>query len=51
MEKEMGSLYKISYSVVMRDKVSSKDFLDELRTLNGNLDISMGRMVEAADVL
>ena len=47
----MGSLYKISYSVVMRDKVSSKDFLDELRTLNGNLDISMGRMVEAADAL
>ena len=47
----MGSLYRISLSVIMKDNVSSKGFLDELRTLNGNLDISLGRMIEAQDIL
>ena len=47
----MGSLYKITLSVVLKDGVSSKAFLDELRTLNGNLDISLGRMIEAHDTL
>lgn len=47
----MGSLYKITLSVVMKDNASSRDFLDELRTLNGNLDISLGRMVEAQEAL
>ena len=47
----MGSLYKLTLSVVMKDNASSRDFLDELRTLNGNLDISLGRMVEAQEAL
>ena len=47
----MGSLYRLSLSVTMKDSVSSKGFLDELRTLNGNLDISLGRMIESADTL
>ena len=47
----MGSLYKITLSVILKDGVSSKDFLDELRTLNGNLDISLGRMVDSPEAL
>ncbi len=47
----MGSLYRLSFNVIMKDNVSSREFLDELRTLNGNLDISMGRMTEAPDAL
>lgn len=47
----MGSLYKITLSVILKEQTSSKEFLDELRTLNGNLDISLGRMVEAPDAL
>ena len=47
----MGSLYKLSLSVVLKDNVSSREMLDELRTLNGNLDISLGRMVEAQEAL
>ena len=47
----MGSLYRLTLSLTMKDGVSSKDFLDELRTRNGNLDISLGRMTEAADTL
>ncbi len=47
----MGSMYKLTLSVLLKDSTSSKDFLDELRTQNGNLDISLGRMVEAQDAL
>ncbi len=47
----MGSLYRLSLSVILKNNTSSKEFLDELRTLNGNLDISLGRMVEATDTL
>ena len=47
----MGSLYKITLSVILKDGVSSKAFMDELRTLNGNLDISLGRMIESHDTL
>ena len=47
----MGSLYKLTLSVILKDNVSSREMLDELRTLNGNLDISLGRMTEAEDAL
>ena len=47
----MGSLYKITLNVALKDKVSTKEFLDELRTRNGNLDISLQRTIEAVDAL
>ncbi len=47
----MGSLYKITLSVILKEGVSSKKMLDELRTKNGNLDISLGRMIDAQDTL
>ena len=47
----MGSLYKLTLNVILKEHVSSKEFLDELRTMNGNLEISLGRMTEAADAL
>ena len=47
----MGSLYKITLSVVMKPNISNKDFLDELRTGNGNLDISLGRRIDSMDTL
>lgn len=47
----MGSLYKITLSVVMKPNISSKDFLDEIRTRNGNLDISLGRRIDSMDTL
>lgn len=39
----MGSLYKLTLEVVIKEDVSIKEFLDELRTRNGNLDISIHR--------
>ena len=40
----MGTLYELSYRVVLRETQPSKEFLDELRCRNGNLNISCGRI-------
>ncbi|MBR0146820.1 MAG: DUF4956 domain-containing protein [Eubacterium sp.] len=47
----MGSMYKVSYHVITRPGVSVKALMDELRTENGNLEISMGRPAVAYDEL
>lgn len=39
----MGSLYKLSYHLTMKDQSQEKAFLDELRCRNGNLDIICGK--------
>lgn len=36
---DFGSLFEVSYKIKISDKVSKKAFLDELRTVNGNLNI------------
>lgn len=36
---DFGSLFEVSYKIKISDKVSKKAFLDELRTINGNLNI------------
>ena len=41
----MGTLYELSYKVVLRNQQKSKEFLDELRTRNGNLSIVCGKPV------
>ena len=37
----MGSLFKLTYRVVLKDNKNEKEFIDELRTKNGNLEISI----------
>ncbi len=44
----MGTLYELSYKITLRDGVSTKQFLDELRERNGNLNIICGKPVEKA---
>ncbi len=41
----MGSLYKLSYNIVMRSAASTKGMIDEMRQRNGNLEISCSRPV------
>lgn len=36
---DFGSLYEISYKIKIDEKTSKKEFIDELRTINGNLNI------------
>lgn len=37
----MGSLFKLSYRIVLKNTNEEKQFIDELRTKNGNLEISI----------
>ena len=41
----MGTMYELDYSVVLRDEHRTKEFLDALRCRNGNLNIVCGRPV------
>ena len=42
----MGTLYELSYKIVLRNAHSTKAFMDELRERNGNLTIVCGKPVE-----
>ena len=37
----MGSMFRLSYKIRMKDPAEEKAFIDELRTRNGNLEISL----------
>lgn len=39
----MGSLFKLSYSLLLRDAAEEKEFIDSLRCRNGNLEISVSQ--------
>lgn len=41
----MGSMYEIVYNIHMNNNVNEKEFIDELRTRNGNLPIVLQREV------
>jgi hypothetical protein len=41
----LGSLYELWYTVVLKDKNREKYLLDEIRQRNSNLDISCGRIM------
>lgn len=39
----MGSLFRITYNITLKDASQEKNFIDELRCRNGNLEISIAR--------
>ena len=39
----MGTLYELTYEIVMKDRSQTREFLDELRCRNGNLTITCGK--------
>jgi hypothetical protein len=41
----LGSLYRLTYEVILKKDVNHKALIDELRTRNGNLEITLGRSV------
>lgn len=42
----MGSLFKLTYNVTLRDPAEEKEFIDNIRMRNGNLEINMNRQRE-----
>lgn len=47
----MGSLYKLSYQIEMKDPADAQSFLDALRCRNGNLEIALLHAAEGGDEL
>ena len=47
----MGSIFKLTYEVAMKQGASEKAFLDAIRTRNGNLEVSIGKPVDPAGEL
>lgn len=39
----MGSLYKLKYTIKLKDKTKEKEMLDEIRVRNGNLEVICSR--------
>ena len=46
----MGTLYELQYSIVLKDEKKIKPFIDEIRTRNGNLTIVCGRVSTESDL-
>lgn len=40
----MGSLFRVSYNVTLKDPTKEKELIDEIRCRNGNLEISVSRI-------
>lgn len=47
----MGSMFRLSYKVQLKDPGEEKAFIDELRTKNGNLEIALVPYVETQNQL
>ena len=42
----MGSLYKLKYTIILKDKTKEKEMLDEIRVRNGNLEVICSRAID-----
>jgi hypothetical protein len=40
---EMGSMFELSYNIQLKDRKQEKQFIDEIRTRNGNLTVVLSR--------
>ena len=47
----MGSMFRLSYKVRLKDPTQEKALIDELRTKNGNLEIAISPYVDPANSL
>lgn len=47
----MGSLFRLTYDVTMRDRAREKELIDKLRVRNGNLEITVSKQETAVNEL
>ncbi|MCQ2537385.1 MAG: DUF4956 domain-containing protein [Lachnospiraceae bacterium] len=47
----MGTLYELTYHVLIKDKADEKQFIDEIRTKNGNLNVTLAKQLKKDDRL
>ncbi|MBQ8159596.1 MAG: DUF4956 domain-containing protein [Clostridia bacterium] len=48
---DMGSMYELTYQVTLPSECPSRALLDEIRTVNGNLPVSVGRVSNVTEAL
>lgn len=47
----LGSLFRVEYKIITKDKTSIKQLIDDLRTRNGNLEIVCGKLATSREEL
>ncbi len=47
----MGSLFRLTYQVILRDPRNEKEMIDAIRCRNGNLDVELSRQETSVDAL
>lgn len=47
----MGSMYQVTYHIIQKDKKLEKEFMDAIRTRNGNLTVVCGRIPTLSEEL
>lgn len=47
----MGSMFRLTYNVTLRDTKKEKEMIDKLRCRNGNLEISVSKQDTATSEL
>lgn len=46
----MGSMFDLSYRIILNENVNEKEFLDDLRVKNGNLKVMISHPIEESDL-
>lgn len=47
----MGSMFRLTYQIILRDVAKEKEMIDAIRCRNGNLEVELARQEASADVL
>lgn len=47
----MGSMFRLTYNMTLKDEAKEKEMIDKLRLRNGNLEITVSKQENDADVL
>lgn len=47
----MGTMYELTYEVKLKKDIPEKEFIDQLRIRNGNLNITMALMSENVNTM
>lgn len=47
----MGSMFRLTYDIILKDEKKEKEFIDEIRKRNGNLEITVSKQATAVTEL
>lgn len=46
----LGSLYEITYSIILKEGINEKDLIDDIRSRNGNLNIVLSKPLDHSEL-